>query len=348
MNTMPSAAPHSRTLNWRSPTIHEIAAASGVGTATVDRVLNGREGVRESTRLRVMQAVEKFSKPEASVPARHWRIAFLSEAGPSFNQTLEAAILRYGNNNPGSAYSFTGWASSRADTIKFANLIERTAEECDGLVIVAREDLTINRAIRNVIARKNPVICLNTDLPASGRAVFVGSDQIAAGSTAACLMGRTLGNRAGKILLVYSLPYRAQEERELGFRRVLRSEFSQLQIDDRVNSNDDNEHSYRHVMNYIESHGAPAGVYNTVGGNLGIGRALRDNGLDKSVVFIGHELNANTRLLLEGGAMDFVIGHDVYEEVAQSARALSVLLEGKAFPQIEQVPVRIYAKYNCS
>ncbi len=333
---------------WRSPTIHEIAAVSGVGTATVDRVLNGRPGVREATRLRVVQAIEKLSKPEAAVPVRRWKIAFLSESGPSFNQTLDAAILRYGNNNPGNSYSFTGLASSKVDTIKFADLIERTAEECDGLVIVAREDLTINRAIRNVIARKKPVICLTTDLPASGRAVFVGSDQIAAGSTAACLMGRTLGRRAGKILLVYSLPYRAQEERELGFRRVLRSEFSELQIDDRVNSNDDNEHSYRHVMNYIESYGAPAGIYNTVGGNLGIGRALRDNGLDKNVVFIGHELNANSRLLLEGGEMDFVIGHDVDAEVAQSASALSLLLEGKAFPEIEQVPVRIYAKYNCA
>ncbi len=333
---------------WRSPTIHEIAATSGVGTATVDRVLNGRSGVRDATRLRVLQAFETLSKPDAGPAPRHWRIAFVADAGPSFNETLETAILRYRNNNPGNTYTFTGQASSKVDTIKFANLIERTAETCDGLVIAAREDPTINRAIRNVVARKKPVICLTTDLPASGRAAFVGSDQIAAGATAACLMGKTLGPRTGKILLVYSLPYRVQEERELGFRRVLRSEFSHLEIDDRVNSHDDDEHSYRHTMNHIEKHGAPAGIYNTVGGNLGIGRALRDNGLDKSVVFIGHELNANSRLLLEGGEMDFVISHDVDAEVAQSARAVSTLLEGKAFPEIDRVPVRINAKYNCA
>ena len=175
----------------------------------------------------------------------------------------------------------------------------------------------------------------------------MGSDQTSAGATAAYLMGRALGERQGKILLVYSAPYRAQEERELGFRRVLRAEFSQLEVDDRVNSNDDSEHSYRHVMSYIENHGAPAGIYNTVGGNLGIGKALKDTGLDRRVVFAGHELNANSRLLLEGGEMDFVIAHDIDEEVAQSILTVQALLEGRPPPQSCRVPVRIYTKYNC-
>lgn len=40
----------------RSPTIHDAAAAAGVSQATVDRVLNGREAVREDTARRVYEA----------------------------------------------------------------------------------------------------------------------------------------------------------------------------------------------------------------------------------------------------------------------------------------------------
>ncbi|EFG2885986.1 LacI family transcriptional regulator, partial [Escherichia coli] len=38
------------------PTVHDVARAAGVSLATVDRVINGREGVREATVLRVEAA----------------------------------------------------------------------------------------------------------------------------------------------------------------------------------------------------------------------------------------------------------------------------------------------------
>ncbi len=44
---------------WRGPTVKEVAEAANVAPATVDRVLNKRPGVRESTRLRVIAAFEK-------------------------------------------------------------------------------------------------------------------------------------------------------------------------------------------------------------------------------------------------------------------------------------------------
>ena len=39
------------------PTVHDIARSAGVSLATVDRVLNGRPGVRSVTREKVEQAI---------------------------------------------------------------------------------------------------------------------------------------------------------------------------------------------------------------------------------------------------------------------------------------------------
>jgi len=178
-------------------------------------------------------------------------------------------------------------ATPKVDPIKLANQLERTAETAQALVVVAREHLIINRAIRNVVGRGVPVICLTTDLPTSGRTVYVGNDQTGAGATAAYLMGQAVGNREGNILLVYSAPYRVQEDRELGFRRVLRVEFPLLKVDERVNSNDETDLVYANVVRYIADHGPPVGIYNTASGNVGIGKALSDHGLAGKTVFIG-------------------------------------------------------------
>jgi LacI family transcriptional regulator len=134
----------------------------------------------------------------------------------------------------------------------------------------------------------------------------------------------------------------------LGFRRVLRSEFNHLEVDDRVNSNDDSEHAYRSVMSYIDSHGTPAGIYNTVGGNSGIGKALTEHGLIGEVVFVGHELNFNSRHLLETGVMHFAIGHDVSQEVETAIRVATVLMNQQTLAPPPLSPVRIYTKYSCN
>ena len=337
---------HERVL--RGPSIADIAREAGVGTATVDRVLNGRDSVREVTRTRVLTALTRLgsgASSEAAPPRR--KIGFLSDSGTSFNGRLADAVREYCRNHPEIECPFEAVTTSQVDPIKLANQIERTAESVEALVIVAREDIIINRAIRSVVARRVPVACLTTDLPTSGRAAYIGSDQAGAGATAGYLMGQMVGARSGKILLICSAPYRCQEERELGFRRVLRSEFSHLDVDERVNSRDDTEFVYRNVVKYIEDHGAPTGIYNVAGGNLGAGRALTDLELQGKVTLIGHELNTNSRMLMETGIMHFAIGHDVDLEVAQAIEFLRAQLDNHPIAAPPYARVRVYTKYNC-
>ena len=335
----------------RNPTIAEIAAEAGVGTATVDRILNGRAGVREQTRKRVLKALAHLNsmdaKPDPS-PQAKYRIAFLSDSGRSYVDTLESAVWETVRQRSDIEATFEGMATPKVDPIKLANQLERTAETAQALVVVAREHLIINRAIRNVVGRGVPVICLTTDLPTSGRTVYVGNDQTGAGATAAYLMGQAVGNHEGKILLVYSAPYRVQEEREIGFRRVLRVEFPLLKVDERVNSNDETDLVYANVVRYIADHGPPVGIYNTASGNVGIGKALSDHGLAGKTVFIGHELNANSRMLMETGVMNFAIGHDVTDEVELAINCAVQAAGRKAITPPAFTRIRIYTKYSCN
>ena len=60
------------------PTIADLAKAAGVGTATVDRVLNGRQNVREETVRRVHEAAEKIGYHGANI-IRHRMLADKAE-----------------------------------------------------------------------------------------------------------------------------------------------------------------------------------------------------------------------------------------------------------------------------
>ena len=342
------APPHDRR-SWRGPTITEVAKIAGLGTATVDRVLNGRGGVREATRQRVLDTVRKLqgNATEPAGDAGPCHVAFLSESGSSFNETLGQAISAYAAARAGVRCTFKSSKTSATDPNVFAEMIMRSGALADGLVVVAREHAAINRAIRAVRAEGVPVVCVTTDLPTSNRVAYVGSDQASAGATAAYLMGRVIGDRQGKILLAISAPYRCQEDREIGFRRVLRSEFSGLTVDERINSNDEMEISYRNVRDYIADHGPPLGVYNVAAGNRGVAKALEDEGLLGQVVFIGHEMTRYSRELLEAGRMDFSIGHDLAEEVALSVQAIQSVLKTGAPGPIGFTPVRVFTQFNC-
>jgi LacI family transcriptional regulator len=333
---------------WRGPTIADIARASNLGTATVDRALNGRDSVRDLTRKKVLDALERLGrKTEAKAASAHRRIAFVTDSGVSFNDTLQQAVESYCALHLEIDCPYHAVKTADVVPIKFAQLLERAAEGSDGVIVVAREDLTINRAIRAIAARRTPIVCLTTDLPNSGRTAYIGSDQANAGATAAYIMGKTVSERAGRVLLAYSAPYRAQEEREIGFRRVLRAEFAHLDVDERVNSNDDTDRVYANVRRYIADHGAPVGVYNVSAGNVGIGRALEAEGLGGKVVFIGHELNPNSRMLLESGLMHFAIGHDVDREVDLAIDYIRAVLDKRPAPPPPPARVRVFTKFNC-
>ena len=341
------AEPLSQT-RWRGPTIPEIARASGVATATVDRVLNVRGRVREATRRRVLAALDELGHTaRVGTPGPRRRVAFLTESGATFNRALHAAVETYGPAHPEVECSVTAVTTAEAEPRQIAAMIERLATEADGLALVAREDLMISRAVRAVVERGVPVVCVTTDLPSSGRLAYVGSNQTSAGATAALLMGRVAGPHDGKILLGFSAPYRCQEERELGFRRVIRSEFPHLEVDERMNSKDQADYSYASVRRYVAEHGPPAGIYNLAGGNMGIARALQEEGLRGKVAFICHELNASSRMLLESDSLDFVIGHDLDQEIALSVYTIAAALDNRPLP-VTSTRVRLYTKYNCN
>ena len=215
----------------------------------------------------------------------------------------------------------------------------------DGLIVVSTENSTVNEIVNQYTLDNKPVVTLTTDLSRTNRQAYVGNDQVAAGSTAATLLTSLIRDKKGPILMIISQPFRCQQERELGFKKILRYDFPQIKIKETIQTTDTSEESYKHVKKYIKENGPPLGIYNITGGNLGVAEALKDtDSID--VNFIGHELNQNTQFLLNSNRMDYVIGHDVEYELKKSIELIENFYKNYELENVKS-NILIFNKHNC-
>ena len=331
-------------MSWKKPTIVEIAKLAGVGTASVDRVLNNRKGVKEKTRKSVMDAIQKL-QIEYSTAKKQINICLFCESGETFNEAMKQAVLAANKSYPGVVVSDFYVNTSELEPTTFAKLISEKGRDAAGVMVVAREHPYINNAIRKLIKANIPVVCLTTDLPSSRRTAYIGNDQYAAGCVAAQLVGQMLPDKPANILLIVSASFWSQQDREMGFRRVLRTEYPHLKLEERVISDETIEMTKEQVLAYFHLRGCPAAIYNVAGGNRGIADALSQFSNDAKTIFVGHELTETSRSLLEESILDYVISHDLEQEVRQAIEVIENKLSGI---NIDPSPSKIllHTKYN--
>jgi LacI family transcriptional regulator len=171
----------------------------------------------------------------------------------------------------------------------------------------------------------------------------VGIDNRAAGRTSGMLMGRFCRG-PGKLAVVWGGQlYRSHEERETGFRAVLRHEHPELEIFEVVDGNDDAEINFARFSEVIERHPDLLGVYCVGGGQKGVAAALEAAGVAQSIVMIGHNFNDETKPFLLSGTIDAVIHQDM-TRIANAA--IDCLLAQKPLPPGAGIPVEIVTREN--
>jgi LacI family transcriptional regulator len=332
-------------------TIVEIARAAGVSTATVDRTLNNRAGVKERTRDRVLTAAERLGYlPERS--------GFLASRSA---ETVEIDFLLPGGTNTFLrmlADHFGAIAAARKNDANICvHLIEGFSPDAlarklfelktvsSGIGVIALDHPTVREAIRDVAGSGVPILTMVSDISNVPRIGYVGIDNRAAGRLAGHLLGRFIRPGGQQIaLFAGSLSYRGHEEREMGFRHILAEEYAHLQVVELREVKDDTERAYREARALLASYRHLAGIYNIGAGNRGIARALEEAGRASEVVFVCHELTEYTRRFLLSGTVDAVIDQNPRVEARDAIDRLIEAAAGR--PQPNLPPIRTQAVFK--
>ncbi|HHY50695.1 MAG TPA: substrate-binding domain-containing protein, partial [Alphaproteobacteria bacterium] len=217
---------------------------------------------------------------------------------------------------------------------------------CDCAVIVATDDERVRKAVDAAARRGILILTLVSDLPGSARRHFIGIDNIAAGRTAASLMGRFCP--PGKIgVIAGSLDLRDHRERLDGFRAVLAEEFPGREIVGPLEGRDDNATTQRQVAHMLAANPDLCGLYNAGAGNAGLLRALEQSGRAGRLRVVAHELTAPTRQGLATGVIDVVLDQNPDGEIRAAiaaARALALGRGGDVHP--EPIEIGIFLRDN--
>ncbi len=319
-----------------APTLADVARLAGVSTASADRVLNRRPGVRPITVERVLQAASTLKYVPASgldwaAPTAPLRLSFLLPAGTNRYLTMLGRLAA----RTGEQLASRG-VSCRVEYIKSFNpeLLARSlmqhARRADGIAFMAIEHPAVREAVNQLASRRVPTVTLISDLANTERAAYVGLDNRAAGRTAGFLIARFIGtDRPAKVAMIAgSLSYRAHEEREMGFLHLFAELAPAIEIVGLREGHDDEAQNYRQARMLLASHPDLAGIYNIGGGAAGIGRALKEARRERSVVFVGHGLTQDTRAMLLDGTMDAVITQDPYRSILDCVRIFENIRAG--------------------
>ncbi|MBO1078041.1 LacI family DNA-binding transcriptional regulator [Roseomonas haemaphysalidis] len=294
--------------------VPDVARAAGVSTATVDRVLHGRAGVRAVTVERVVRAAAALgyildSGPYIAKTRRPQRLVFLLPEGSNrflamLGQLVAETRARF------EAFGFT----ARVEFIRsfnpalLARALRDAGREAEGVAFMALEHPAVREAVDALAEAGIPTVTLISDIANTRRAAYVGLDNRSTGRTAGYMMARFIGPRPAKVAMIAgSLSYRAHEEREMGFLHLFAELFPAVEVLGVREGHDDEAENYRQAKALLARHPDLAGLYNIGGASAGIARALREARKEQEIVFIGHGLTSDTRALLIDGTMDVVI-----------------------------------------
>lgn len=325
--------------------IGEIARNAGVSTATVDRVLNERKNVGDTTRQRVLQAKSAIETGEHEVARKNpWRIKVLlpEEAGPS-TEYLAACFQEVGSR--GNATIECVFSKKLKPAALSRKLRACAGQGIDAVAFQALEDPRVRDAVEELSRMNIPSLALISGIETPSLVGSVCMDNRAAGRTAGYLLGR-LARQAGPVAVITGGQfYRSHEDREMGFRASLRRDFPHLEVVTTSNGQDDIEGNYETFQELLKERSDLVGVYNVGGGNEGIIKALKEANLLGEIISIGHNLTPKTQSYLLDGSMDIVLHQDMRLAAGYTIDTLISHLENKPI-QSTVLPVQVITKEN--
>ena len=260
------------------------------------------------------------------------RLVFLLPAGTNaFIDALHRQIESNAENRPDIALQV-----ERIEGFNPQGLAQRLLAlrgVAQGVGLIAQDHPLVREAIRTLSQANIPVVALASDIHGAPRRAYVGIDNRQAGRLAGQLMGRLLPTQqpARAALFAGSLSYRGHEEREMGFRHILREEFPHIQILELREIMDDRTKAMEETHALLDQHPDLAGIYSVGGGTSGIAAALKSRGVAARVVVIGHEATDSNKRLLLDGTLDAVIDQNPRVEAREALNILAAAVRGTSY-----------------
>lgn len=297
------------------PTIRDVAEAAGVSAATVDRVLNARSPVRESTARRVAEAAHRIGYHASALldrrlmpdlPERRFGLVLRGE-GSSFqtelSQAIERAVREREDMRGSTRVEFVD--SARPDAL--AERLLSLSGEVDAVAATAVNHPAVGDAVRALAGQGIPTVAMLSDFAQGERVSYIGLNHLKTGRVAAW-MTSTAARRPGKVaVFVGGHRWHGHELRETGFRNWYREFRPDCTVLDTLVNLETRDLTYEATLDLLARQPEVVGMHVAGGGMEGAIAALREARAPGEVALVVNELVPESRAALADGYATLVI-----------------------------------------
>ena len=319
------------------PTTKDLASHLGMSRSTVDRVLNGRPGVKEATVKAVNKAIEELGFERNIAAAnlaknRIYRFVFLLPRQPGeFLSELEAQVtlLAKGLAVENVAVSFQRVLET--DPHKSVAILGKySAKNVDGVAVLAPDSPQLRDGLARLADRGVHVVRIVSGRQDEGQSAFIGIDNRAAGRTAARLLGSFAPTSDGQVVVVTdAMTATENAERRLGFDQTLQARFPNLSALPTLETRGDKDRTREVLQTAFRNYDNVVGVY-VMGSEAGFAlSALDELGAFGKTSVIAHERTAISLNYLAQGKIDALIVQDPGHVVRSAVRVLRARVDNR-------------------
>ncbi|MBB3569925.1 LacI family DNA-binding transcriptional regulator [Rhizobium sp. BK491] len=300
----------------RRPTIADLAKASGVSVATIDRVLNGRHRVREETARRVYEAAQEIGYHAVGLLRQRvfedlpqYRLGFVLQKPvqafyQAFAREIAAAAQAVTTARINAQIDFVAASTPTAIVEKLKTVASRS----QAVALVAPDYPAVTAAIEELKEKGIPVFSLLSDFSTTARQGYIGIDNRKVGRTAAWIIARS-ARRPGKVAcFVGSHRFLGHELREIGFRSYFRENAPEFEVLDTLINLDTPEITHEATLDLLQKHPDLIGFYVCGGGMEGAISAIREERLSGKLIAVVNELTTESRAALADDVVAMAIG----------------------------------------
>ena len=338
----------------RRPTIADLARRAGVSVATVDRVLNARHPVRETTSRRVYEAAGDLGYHAAGLIAQrlaeelpHYRLGFvLQRPNQFFFQAFGREIESAAAGARGFRVTTTVDFAVNQTPAEVVGRLDAVAARSQAVAMVCVDHPTIATAVAAWRDKGVPVFALLSDFASGIRQGYIGLDNHKVGRTAAWFIARTA--RRGKVaVFVGSHRFQGHEMREIGLRSYFREHAPEFEILDALVNLEDRALAHEATLDLIKREPDLAGLHVAGGGMEGVLAALREEGMAGRLTVVCNELIPETRAALADGVLTVALATPL-AKLSRHLVALmaSALAKPGSAPGQSFLPFEIYTAEN--
>ncbi len=295
-------------------TISEIARAAGVGTATVDRVLNDRGNVRDDTKRKVYDAAVSVGyhavpllreRLQSNLPVRKLGLLLQKENQEfyqSFAQAFEDHVLTCPEIRGRAEVVF----AKSQDPHEHASLMAELGRRNHAIAATAVNHPEVSRTVQDLQEHDTPVFSLLNDFGQGQTHAYVGLDNMKIGRIAGWAI-RSVARRQGKIaVFVGGSRWHGHELRETGFRSYLREHSAHHELLETLVNLETRNVTYEATLDLLHRHPDLSGIFVAGGGMEGAIQAVRECRAPGEVAMVVNELTRQSQGALQDGYVSLI------------------------------------------